>query len=178
MSRFPRCPPRFPRFILALQIQGNRGRIATKQNQNDRRSARQPYSSMAADNRRPTTTLEPETRTMSLTAMHRNRNSRTTSGRDHCCGDQTGHGVPTDHCIYQTFRMFDGGRIIYPPEYGQMMTEAAAAQLDIDTGRASSYGRNVVSFVMSRRARRAGMTTDNHRYNRRAAIGRREPATA
>lgn len=120
---------------------------------------------------------------MSYTAIWRNRNRpNKCSGPTNVCGGSSGYDIPPGMVRYGTFRVGritprrpDPRRGIYhdcyhlePPEYGRVMTQEEADELDIWTGRSVPYSRNCVRLVMTRAMRRRGYKSDDYYYNRKA----------
>lgn len=123
---------------------------------------------------------------MSYKAIWNNRNHyHTCSALGSVCGTTIKHGTPKGMVIYQTFRTIKDykrgkfrifgthlvhyTRYLLTPEYGRLMTEAEAHQLDRETGRSEPAFRNSTGFVMSRAARKRGYTTTDRLYLQRQA---------
>lgn len=118
---------------------------------------------------------------MSYTAIWRNRNKpRKCTAPHSCCGSTIHHDRKDNLVQYGTFRLIrnpDGRKNeyggysdfyhLYVPRHGEFMTEKEADQLDIESGNAVPYFRNACRFVMSRAARKRGLTTNDFLYNNR-----------
>jgi len=82
--------------------------------------------------------------------------SNTVNGDLICCGGSRDGTMPQGMVKYGTFRVI-AGRHLLTPEYGTVMTEKEADDLDQLHGRSVPFTRNVVSFVCSRAARKRGV---------------------
>lgn len=124
---------------------------------------------------------------MSYTAIWRNRNKHRKCTSDKaCCGVMIPHGqIPAGMVVYHTFMLIKnpdgrknkyGGRFdsyhLDTPEYGRIMTQEQADELDMETGRSVPSFRNGVKFVQSRAARKHGYKSTDYFYNN--SLKRRE----
>lgn len=119
---------------------------------------------------------------MSWKAMWKNKNVRKCTSENCGCGTMSGYGIPVGMVAYHTTRQLHGGDhkknkmggvggfSLKTPEYGRIMTQEQADQLDIETGRAVPGGRNTSSFTMSRAARKRGYVSKSYSYNANSKI--------
>jgi len=85
-------------------------------------------------------------------------------------------GVRSSVCRH--YRALEGGRgrILRTSLWGKTFASSEEHSAEcLRLGFSHYYGRNSVEFVMSRAARKRGLTTNDYYYNARAKEGKREP---
>ena len=113
--------------------------------------------------------------------MWKNKNARKCSSGECGCSvmiyHYTNDKIPDGMVEYTTTRYLPngnnrrnsmggiGGFYLKVPEYGKVMTQLEADKLDMESGRSVPSGRNTVSFVMSRAAKKRGIKSPSYSYN-------------